>query len=134
MSKKPKYLNLQWPNFYDFIEDKNQDLPKENQLLDEFCDRVSDLGFPLSEEGGELLENLDKEVEKRDQDRFDMHIYNDWNGWGISEVLENYVRIVNLGRGRWRVLDERLTLTIVKRLQQGYLQEDCKPVQEMGIR
>lgn len=124
MSKKPKYLNLQWPNFYDFIEDKNQDLPKENQLLDEFCDRVSDLGFPLSEEGGELLENLDKEVEKRDQDRFDMHIYNDWNGWGISEVLENYVRIVNLGRGRWRVLDERLTLTIVKRLQQGYLQED----------
>jgi hypothetical protein len=124
LSKKPKYLNLQWPNFYDFIEDKNQDLPKENQLLDEFCDRVSDLGFPLSEEGGELLENLDKEVEKRDQDRFDMHIYNDWNGWGISEVLENYVRIVNLGRGRWRVLDERLTLTIVKRLQQGYLQED----------
>ena len=124
MSKKPKYLNLQWPNFYDFIEDKNQDLPKENQLLDEFCDRVSDLGFPLSEEGGALLENLDKEVEKRDQDRFDMHIYNDWNGWGISEVLENYVRIVNLGRGRWRVLDERLTLTIVKRLQQGYLQED----------
>ena len=124
MSKKPKYLNLQWPNFYDFIEDKNQDLPKENQLLDEFCDRVSDLGFPLSEEGSELLENLDKEVEKRDQDRFDMHIYNDWNGWGISEVLENYVRIVNLGRGRWRVLDERLTLTIVKRLQQGYLQED----------
>ena len=124
MSKKPKYLNLQWPNFYDFIEDKNQDLPKENQLLDEFCDRVSDLGFPLSEEGGELLENLDKEVEKRDQDGFDMHIYNDWNGWGISEVLENYVRIVNLGRGRWRVLDERLTLTIVKRLQQGYLQED----------
>ena len=124
MSKKPKYLNLQWPNFYDFIEDKNQDLPKENQLLDEFCDRVSDLGFPLSEEGGELLENLDKEVEKRDQDRFDMHIYNDWNGWGISEVLENYVRIVRLGRDRWRVWDERLTLTTVKRLQQGYLQED----------
>jgi hypothetical protein len=124
LSKKPKYLNLQWPNFHDFIEDKNQDLPKENQLLDEFCDRVSDLGFPLSEEGGELLENLDKEVEKRDQDRFDMHIYNDWTGWGISEVLENYVRIVRLGRDRWRGLDERLTLTIVERLQQGYLQED----------
>ena len=124
MSKKPKYINLQWPNFYDFIKDKNQDLPKENQLLDEFCDRVSDLGFPLSEEGSELLENLDKEVEKRDQDGFDMHIYNDWNGWGISEVLENYVRIVRLGRDRWMVWDERLTLTTVKRLQQGYLQED----------
>ena len=82
------------------------------------------MGFPLSEEGGALLENLDKEVEKRDQDGFDMHIYNDWNGWGISEVLENYVRIVRLGRDRWRVWDERLTLTTVKRLQQGYLQED----------
>jgi len=92
------------------------------------------LGFPLSEEGSELLENLDKEVEKRDQDGFDMHIYNDWNGWGISEVLENYVRIVRLGRDRWRVWDERLTLTTVKRLQQGYLQEDGESIQEMGIR
>jgi hypothetical protein len=58
------------------------------------------LGIPLSEEGAELLEMLDKEVEKRDQDRFDMHIYNDWNGWGISEVLENYVRIVMPAR-KW---------------------------------
>ncbi len=82
------------------------------------------MGFPLSEEGAELLENLDKEVEKRDQDRFDMHIYSDWTGWGISEVLENYVRIVMLGRGRWRVWDERLTCIKVERLQQRYLQED----------
>jgi len=71
---------------------------------------VSDLGFPLSEEGAELLENLDKEVEKRDQDRFDMHIYNDWTGWGISEVLENYVRIVMLGRGRWRIFGREADL------------------------
>jgi hypothetical protein len=40
-----------------------------------------------------------------------MHIYNDWTGWGISEVLENYVRIVRLGRGRRRVWAKRLTLT-----------------------
>lgn len=82
------------------------------------------MGFPLSEEGAELLENLDKEAEKRDQDRFDMHIYNDWNGWGISEVLENYVCIDMLRRSRWRIWDGRLTLTIVERLQQRYLQED----------
>jgi hypothetical protein len=84
-------MNLQWPNFYDFIKDKNQDLPKKNQLMDEFCHRVSDLGFPLSEEGAELLQKLDKEEEKRNQDRLDMYIYNDWNGWGISECFENYV-------------------------------------------
>lgn len=59
--------------------------------MDEFCDRVSDLGIPVSEEGAKLTQNLDNEVEKRDQDRLDMHIYTDWNGWGMSECFENYV-------------------------------------------
>jgi hypothetical protein len=67
-------------------------MPKEGQLLDEFCYRVSDLGFPVSEEGMELCQKLDKEQEKRDQDRLGMFIYNDWNGWGISEAMENFVR------------------------------------------
>lgn len=67
-------------------------MPKKNQLLDEFCHRVSDLGIPLSEEGADLGQNkLDREMEKRDQDRFGMHMYEDWNGWGMSEVFENYV-------------------------------------------
>ena len=38
-----------------------------------------------------LCQKLDKEQEKRDQDRRDMFIYNDWNGWGISEAMENFV-------------------------------------------
>ncbi|PMD32750.1 hypothetical protein L207DRAFT_536046 [Hyaloscypha variabilis F] len=95
LSLKPKYLNLQWPNFADFIKDKNQDIPKKGELIDAWCDRVSDLGIPVSEEGAELLEKLDKEVEKRDQNRLDMHIYNDWNGWGMSEAFSNYLKDFN---------------------------------------
>ncbi|KAH8586500.1 hypothetical protein B0O99DRAFT_644372 [Bisporella sp. PMI_857] len=91
LSQKPQYVNLQWPNIGDFIQDKNQDMPKEGELLDNRCDRVSDLGIPVSEEGMVLLEELDNEVEKRDQDRLNMHIANDWNGWGMSECFENYV-------------------------------------------
>lgn len=34
------------------------------------------------------------ENEKRNQDNFDMHIYNDWSGWGTAEVLTNAVRNV----------------------------------------
>jgi hypothetical protein len=84
-------VNLEWPNFADFIKDKNQDMPKLGELVDGWCDRVSDMGFPVSEEGAELLQKLDKEVEKRNQDNLNMHIYEDWNGWGMSECFENYV-------------------------------------------
>lgn len=45
----------------------------------------------------ELCQKLDKEQEKRDQDRLGMFIYNDWNGWGISEAMENFVRCTILG-------------------------------------
>ncbi|KAE9382072.1 hypothetical protein N431DRAFT_322180 [Stipitochalara longipes BDJ] len=95
LSPKPKYVNLEWPNFGDFIKDKNQDLPKKGELIDAWCDRVSDMGIPVSEEGAELLQTLDKEVEKRNQDRLGMYIYNDWNGWGMSEVFSNYLKNFN---------------------------------------
>jgi len=64
--------------------------------MDAWCDRVSDVGIPVSEEGAELLQTLDNEVEKRNQDRLGMHIYEDWNGWGMSEAFSNYVGIVML--------------------------------------
>jgi hypothetical protein len=66
-------------------------VPAAGQLVDEFCDRVSDLGVPISEEGIKLCEKLDEEEDKRTQDMLHMHIYNDWNGWGMSECLENFV-------------------------------------------
>jgi hypothetical protein len=92
-------MNLQWPNFYDFVKDKNQDLPEPNQLIDEFCYRVSDLGIPLSEEGAAFLNKLEKGTQDRNQDLFDMHIYSDWNGWGISECFENHVCLPILSNG-----------------------------------
>jgi len=81
-------MNLQWPNVHDFIDDENQDVPEEGQRMDSFCDRVSDLGIPVSDEGRKALEKLDKEVKNRNQDRLDMHIYEDWNGWGVRSVLK----------------------------------------------
>ncbi|CZT49050.1 uncharacterized protein RSE6_09832 [Rhynchosporium secalis] len=78
-----------------FIDDENQDMPQDGQLIDEFCYRVSDLGIPLSEEGTKQVQKLDKEYAKRDQDAADMHIYNDWNGWGMSELLENFLKDFN---------------------------------------
>ncbi|XMA16277.1 hypothetical protein WAI453_009068 [Rhynchosporium graminicola] len=95
LSKKPEWTNDQWPNNGDFIDDENQDMPQDGQLIDEFCYRVSDLGIPLSEEGTKQVQKLDKEYAKRDQDAADMHIYNDWNGWGMSELLENFLKDFN---------------------------------------
>jgi len=71
-------------------------MPKDGELMNEYCERVSDLGIPVSEGGAELLEELDKEVEKRDQDSRGLFIYNDWNGWGMSEVMENLVGLSSL--------------------------------------
>jgi hypothetical protein len=84
-------MNLQWPNIGDFIDDKDQDMPKKGELLDDWCHRVSDLGIPVSEEGMKMCEQLDKGEDARNQDRRGMYTYNDWNGWGMSEVMENYV-------------------------------------------
>lgn len=67
-------------------------MPKDGQLIDEFCYRVSDLGVPVTEEGMELCQKLDKEYEKRDQEARGMCFYNDWNGAAMCEVFENYVR------------------------------------------
>jgi hypothetical protein len=52
---------------------------------------VSDLGYPLSEDGVKILDKLQKEQEKRDQDVRGMFIYSDWNGWGFNELLTNMV-------------------------------------------
>jgi hypothetical protein len=95
LSKKPSYVNLQWPNIGDFIDDKDQDMPKEGETLDKWCDRVSDLGIPVSNYGMELCEKLVKECEKRNQDMEGIYIYNDWNGWGMSEVMENHLKDFN---------------------------------------
>lgn len=76
------------------VKSKESDLPKPGeQLGDEWCSRVSDMGFPVSEEGVELAQNLDKERDKRNQDFHDTYIYNDCNGYGTSEAVQNFVSL-----------------------------------------
>jgi len=72
-------------------------VPKKGErLTTEWIERVSDMGFPISTEGREILQKLDKECEKRNQDFHDIYIYNDWNGWGMSEVMENLVSSIRV--------------------------------------
>lgn len=67
-------------------------MPEDGQTIgDEFCYRVSDLGFPVSEDAMKMCEKLSKEERKRDQDERSVHIYNDWNGYGMQEILANFV-------------------------------------------
>ncbi|KAF8858321.1 hypothetical protein BDZ45DRAFT_674106 [Acephala macrosclerotiorum] len=90
LEKKPKFMNLQWPDIADFIDDPDcQDMPKKGELVDDYCSRVSDLGIPISGDGAEMLEKFTKEVENRDQDIQDAIMYTDWNGWGIMEAMDN---------------------------------------------
>jgi hypothetical protein len=85
-------VNLEWPNYEEFMDDEDQDMPEDGEVIDKFCDRVSDLGIPVSEYGAKIVDKLDEEMKKRDQDLHNMHIYNDWNGWATSEVMCNLVR------------------------------------------
>ena len=55
---------------------------------------VADLGDTgtISTKGLELAQEWAKQQQKRCQDNYNMHIFNDWNAYGISEVIENIVR------------------------------------------
>ncbi|TGO13169.1 hypothetical protein BTUL_0075g00140 [Botrytis tulipae] len=75
---------------------KDLDLPNPGETLsEEWCSRVSDIGFPLSQDGVELAQKLDKERDKRNQDHYDVHIYNDFNGYGSSEAVQNFLKDFN---------------------------------------
>jgi hypothetical protein len=81
------------------MDDKDQDMPKKGQKIDKFCLRVSDLGLPISEDSMKLCMKLDKESAKRDQDAKGLHIFNDWNGYAMQEVMSNLVSLISLLRG-----------------------------------
>ena len=53
---------------------------------------VTDKGFPVTKAGMERFLEINQEVDKRDQDTHGMYIYNDFSGYGVTEVLENTVR------------------------------------------
>jgi hypothetical protein len=62
------------------------------KLTNEMIKQVSDLGYPISEDGLQKLLWLDQEQENRDPDAHNMYIYNDFAGYGITEIFANMVR------------------------------------------
>jgi hypothetical protein len=73
-----------------FIEKRREDAKKYNEKpSSEFP------GYPwvVSELAEWLHENYFIEVQMRDQDKFGMHIYNDYTSYGFQEVIENVVRL-----------------------------------------
>jgi hypothetical protein len=52
---------------------------------------VTDKGYPVSKAGMEKFIEINQEIEKRDQDMQGMYIYNDFSGYGVTEVMENMV-------------------------------------------
>lgn len=94
------YVNVAWPaNGSDDGDDEDQeeeeegpDVPKVGCILtEEMIKKVSKMGYPITTDGIEKFEWMIKEQEKRDQDIHDMYIYNDFSGYGTTEMVENYV-------------------------------------------
>jgi hypothetical protein len=59
------------------------------------------------------------EAQKRDQDLFGMHIYNDWTGYGLQEVVENQAGHVSAAWWKMLTLIPRLACKIPRNLQKG---------------
>lgn len=50
---------------------------------------VTEKGFPVSKAAFQKFIEINQEIEKRDPDMHGMYIYNDFAGYGITEVMEN---------------------------------------------
>jgi len=74
------------------IDKLEKDYNAENEL--HFKKDIKD--FPewkwiVSRKGYKMFVNMDVDIQKRDQDRFMMHVYTDFSGYGVQEVIENWV-------------------------------------------
>lgn len=52
---------------------------------------MNEKGYPITKAGFEKFIYMNKEQYNRDPENFNMYIYNDWAGYGVTEVLENLV-------------------------------------------
>jgi hypothetical protein len=106
----PEFVTMPRPPF-DFSrehdeeerEEMEEERPEEwKKLEDEFAEQAekyfkkSLADFPgwtwvISKKAYSMYTKWDMECQKRDQDRFGMHIYNDFSGYGVQEVFENIV-------------------------------------------
>lgn len=81
----------------------DEDSEKSSEAKEQACghaggciDRAPRIADPahqwiISKKGIELAQEWTQQQEKRCQDNYNMYIFNDWNGYGISEVIENIV-------------------------------------------
>ncbi|KAK0103968.1 hypothetical protein ONS96_005073 [Cadophora gregata f. sp. sojae] len=69
--------------------DKGKDGKEEQSRV------VTDKGFPITLAGLEIFNHIITEQQKRDPDYHGMYIYNDYAGYGMTEVLENVLAEFN---------------------------------------
>ncbi|OBT95029.1 hypothetical protein VE01_07400 [Pseudogymnoascus verrucosus] len=56
---------------------------------------VTDEGLPVSRAGMEKFIEINQEIDKRNQDVHGLYIYNDFSGYGVTEVMENLLAEFN---------------------------------------
>jgi hypothetical protein len=93
------FVNVAWPDdeSEDGEEHKEDEVdegdPRPRDILtDEMIKKVSDVGYPISQDGLDKFQWKSEEQEKRDQDIHDVYIYNDFSGYGVTEMMDNFVR------------------------------------------
>jgi hypothetical protein len=91
--------------------------------------RVSKMGYPITSHGIEKFQWMIEEQGKRDQDEHNMYIYNDFSGYGSTEMIENFVRSTSILF--FSIADTKLKAF---GFQQSTLQEGCFAIQEVGLR
>ncbi|KAF7947921.1 hypothetical protein EAE96_008992 [Botrytis aclada] len=85
------------PNAWDdkgkSAKEEDMDLPEPGEELGEkWCTRVSDIGFPISEDGMKLAQSFDGEQDKRHPNSGAAYVFNDFTGYEFSEAIENFLK------------------------------------------
>lgn len=103
MSEAPKldFVNVAWPgpDSDDGEDDNGEDREEEGDpklgeiLTEDMIKKVSKMGYPVTNDGIEKFQWMVDEQDKRDQDYHDMYIYNDFSGYGSTEMIENLVNL-----------------------------------------
>ena len=108
--KAPKYEYVticppSWDREAQKGEDEDEDEDEEEEVDDdddhgEECvcnqplEKQPDWSWRITKAGLKIVKQTQKEVMKRDQDLYGLHVYNDFTGYGLQEVIENHVRLL----------------------------------------
>lgn len=92
-----EFVNVAWPGHdsEDGEDDDDEEQEEEgdpkvgDMLTEDMIKRVSEMGYPVTTAGIEKFQWMIDEQDKRDQDSHNMYIYNDFSGYGSTEMIEN---------------------------------------------